>query len=212
MQTEQVIEQLAAELEPVKRLRAPSERALIWLSLVGCVAALVILRYAHMDTALQRLSIPRITLECAAIGLTAIAAILAAFQISVPDRSARWAWLPLPPFLVWLGASGLGCLRSGLLFHTRGAAIGESSHCFIFIVAVSVPLAVLLFAMLRRARPLNPIPVAVLGTLGVAASAAFLLEFFHPYDVTAIDLALHLAAVAAVILLGTALRRPLLGR
>ena len=75
-----------------------------------------------------------------------------------------------------------------------------------------MPLAVLLFAMLRRARPLNPIPVAILGTLGVAASAAFLLEFFHPYDVTAIDLALHLAAVAAVILLGTALRRPLLGR
>ena len=54
--------------------------------------------------------------------------------------------------------------------------------------------------------------MAILGTLGVAASAAFLLEFFHPYDVTAIDLALHLAAVAAVILLGTALRRPLLGR
>jgi hypothetical protein len=211
MQTEQVIEQLAAELEPVKRLRAPSERALIWLVLVGCAAALTILRYAHMDTALQRLSIPRITLECAATGLTAIAAILAAFQISVPDRSARWAWLPLPPFLVWLGASGLGCLRSGLLFHTGGTSVGESSDCFIFIVAVSVPLAVLLFAMLRRARPLNPIPVAILGTLGVAASAAFLLEFFHPYDVTAIDLALHMAAVAAVILLGTALRRPLLG-
>jgi hypothetical protein len=210
MQTEQVIEQLAAQLEPVKRLRAPSERALIWLALVGCAAALVILRYAHMDTALQRLSIPRITLECTAIGLTAVAAILAAFQISIPDRSARWAWLPLPPFLVWLGASGLGCLRSGLLFHTRGTAIGESSHCFIFIVAVSVPLAVLLFAMLRRARPLNPIPVAAMGTLGVAASAAFLLEFFHPYDVTAIDLALHLAAVAALVLLGTALRRPLL--
>jgi hypothetical protein len=35
MQTEQVIEQLAAQLEPVKRLRAPSERALIWLALVG---------------------------------------------------------------------------------------------------------------------------------------------------------------------------------
>ena len=212
MQTEQVIEQLAAQLEPVKRLRTPSERALIWLALVGCAAALVILRYAHMDTALQRLSIPRITLECTAIGLTAVAAILAAFQISIPDRSARWAWLPLPPFLVWLGASGLGCLRSGLLIHPGGAALGESSHCFIFIVAVSVPLAALLFAMLRRARPLNPIPVAILGTLGVAASAAFLLEFFHPYDVTAIDLALHLAAVTAVILLGTALRRPLLGR
>jgi hypothetical protein len=209
MQTEQFIEQLAAGLEPVKRLRTPAARAAIWLALVGCAAALVIASYAHMDTALPRLAIPRIAIECAATGLTAIAAILAAFELSIPDRSARWAWLPLPPLLVWLGASGLGCLRSGLLFHD-GSAIGESSHCFIFIVAVSVPLAVLLFAMLRRARPLNPIPVAAMGTLGVAASAAFLLEFFHPYDVTAIDLALHLAAVAALVLLGTALRRPLL--
>jgi hypothetical protein len=211
MQTEQVIEQLAAELEPIKPLRAPGARAVIWLALVGCAAAIVILSYAHRDSALARLAIPRIAIECAATGLTAIAAILAAFELSVPDRSPRWAWLPLPPLLAWLGASGLGCLRSGLLFHTHGTAIGESSHCFLFIVAVSVPLAVLLFAMLRRARPVNPIPVAAMGTLGVAASAAFLLEFFHPFDVTAIDLAMHLAAVAALILLGMALRRPLLG-
>jgi len=52
--------------------------------------------------------------------------------------------------------------------------------------------------------------VAAMGTLGVAASAACVLEFFHPFDVTVIDLALHLAAVAAVILIGAALRRPLL--
>jgi hypothetical protein len=52
--------------------------------------------------------------------------------------------------------------------------------------------------------------VAALGTLGVAATSAFILQFFHPFDVTAIDLALHLAAVALVILVGTAWRRKLL--
>jgi hypothetical protein len=64
--------------------------------------------------------------------------------------------------------------------------------------------------MLRRARPLDALPVAAVGTLGVAATAAFVLQFFHPFDVTVIDLALHLAAIALVVLIGTTLRRPLL--
>ena len=73
-----------------------------------------------------------------------------------------------------------------------------------------MPLAVALFWMLRRARPIAPLPVAALGTLGVAATAAFVLEFFHPFDVTVIDLSAHLAAVGLVVLLGMAWRRPLL--
>jgi hypothetical protein len=52
--------------------------------------------------------------------------------------------------------------------------------------------------------------VAALGTLAAAASAAFLIQFFHNFDVTVIDLAFHLAAVGLVVLVGTALRRPLL--
>jgi hypothetical protein len=76
---------------------------------------------------------------------------------------------------------------------------------------MSVPLALGLFWMLRRARPIAPLSVAALGTLGVAASAAFMLQFFHPFDVTVIDLSLHLAAIALVVLLGTMWRRPLLG-
>jgi hypothetical protein len=210
MQTERLIEQLAAGLEPVERLRAPAQRALLWLTLVAVAGAALILGFAHMDAALQRLTIPRIAIESCAIGLTAITAIIAAFQLSVPDRSARWAWLPVPPLLLWLAASGMGCLSHGLILHGTDGLVGYRGDCFMFIVGLSVPLSLLLFAMLRRARPVNPLPVAALGTLGVAASAAFLLEFFHPVDVTVMDLALHLAAVSAVILLGTALRRPLL--
>jgi hypothetical protein len=37
-----------------------------------------------------------------------------------------------------------------------------------------------------------------------------MLQFFHPFDVTVIDLALHLSAVALVVLIGTLWRRPLL--
>ncbi|MFI4895382.1 MAG: NrsF family protein [Steroidobacterales bacterium] len=210
MQTEQLIERLTAQLEPVRVLRAPAWRALLWLMMVAAVSAALILRFAPLPAILPRLAVPRIAVECVATALTAVTAIIAAFQLSVPDRSPRWLWLPLPPFLLWLAASGLGCLRNGLSLRGPHGFFGDSPHCFAFITCASVPLAVGLFWMLRRARPINALPVAAAGTLGVAATAAFVLQFFHPFDVTVIDLALHLSAIGLVVLLGTAWRRPLL--
>ena len=58
-----------------------------------------------------------------------------------------------------------------------------------FIVFVSVPLAVALVLMLRRACPLRPGLTATLGGLASAAAAATLLNLFHPFDVAATDLA-----------------------
>lgn len=212
MSTERLIQELSGELRPVKRLRPPLQRAAIWLLLVFLLALLVILHYANLTVFAQRMTVTRTAIECAATALTGISAVLAAFMLSVPDRSARWSLLPLPPFIVWLLASGDGCLHNGLSLYTGGSFIGESRHCVIFILGASVPLAALLFAVLRRARPINPAPVAALGALGVAALAAFFLQFFHPFDVTVIDLTLHLAAMATVILIALALRRPLLAR
>ena len=37
-----------------------------------------------------------------------------------------------------------------------------------------------------------------MGGLGIAGLAAFVLQFFHPFDVTVIDLAVHLMAVLLV--------------
>ncbi len=205
MDTEKLIAELANGLEPVERLRSPAVRALEWLAVVAAVSLAVILSFANLGVFWQRVATPRVAVECAATALTGIAGIFAAFELSVPGRSLRWAALPLPPFLVWLAASGLGCLENGL-----GSGVGESSHCFVFIVAVSTPLGASLMWMLRRARPIAPLPVAALGSLGAAATAAFVLQFFHPFDVTVIDLTLHLAAVAVVMAALTSLRRPLL--
>ncbi|MGA8707186.1 MAG: NrsF family protein [Steroidobacteraceae bacterium] len=210
MQTDHLIEQLTTELAPVRVLRPPVLRAFMWLMVVAGVGAALILRFSPLELILPRLAIPRVTLECVGTLLTAVTAVWAAFELSIPDRSPRWMWLPAAPFALWLGASGLGCLQNGLSLHGPGGIAGHSPHCFIFISAVSVPLAAALFWMLRRARPIHAWPVAAMGTLGVAATAALVLQFFHPFDVTVIDLALHLAAIALVVGLGTAWRRALL--
>lgn len=210
MQTDHLIDQLTRELAPVRVLRPPALRALIWLAVVTGISAVLILRFSQLELILPRLAIPRVTLECVGTLLTAVTAVWAAFELSIPDRSPHWMWLPAAPFALWLGASGLGCLQNGLSLHEPGGIAGHSPHCFIFISAVSVPLAAVLFWMLRRARPIHAWPVAAMGTLGVAATAALVLQFFHPFDVTVIDLALHLAAIALVVGLGTAWRRALL--
>jgi hypothetical protein len=208
MQTEELIESLAAQLQPVQRMQAPLLRALGWLATVALIGLVLVLRYANPGQFMPRLQVTRIALECAGSSLTAIAAIIAAFELSIPGRSRRWAWLPLPPLALWLGASGLGCWHNGL--GLKQLPSGESGHCFVFIAGVSVPLAVALFWMLRRAYPIAPLRVALTGTLGVAATAASLLQFFHPFDITLLDLAFHLAAVTSVVLVGTLLRRWLL--
>jgi hypothetical protein len=207
--TEQLIESLSRGLEPVRPLPPPARRALLWLVGATLLIGAALLRFADLGSFAARYAEPRMALEAAAMLLTGVTAIVAAFHLSLPDRSSLWRYAPLPPLVLWIATSGMGCLRYGLGLGPEGARVGESGHCFVFIVGVSVPLMVLLYAALRRARPLEPFPVALTGALGVAALAAFVLQFFHHFDVTAIDLALHMAAVLVVVGLAAASRRVL---
>ena len=59
-----------------------------------------------------------------------------------------------------------------------------------------MPLSALLIVMLRRACPLQPELTAAITRL---AAATALLNFFHPFDAAATDLAVHVFAVALVI-------------
>jgi hypothetical protein len=201
--TEQLIADLGSRLIRVKPLRPPIVRALQWLVLAALLSAALIIGMRPDFAVLGlRASDPRLALELGATLITGIVAIIAAFYLAIPGHAGRWALAPLPPLLLWIACSGLGCLRNGL-----GTAHYD---CLVFVIGVSVPLALLLVWFLRRARPIAPLPVALTGGLGVAAIAAFVLQFFHPFDVTVIDLAIHIAAVGAVLLVfSTAGRRAL---
>jgi hypothetical protein len=205
--TEKLIGDLSQHLVPVHPLRPPVVRALLWLCAATVLAGAGIWRWANMDVFMSRNADPRLALECAATLLTGITAVVAAFYLSLPDRSSLWRYAPLPPLALWIVTSGLGCLQYGVGMGPPGARLGESPHCFRFIIMVSVPLALFLYMVLRRARPLQPLPVALTSALGVAALAAFVLQFFHPFDSTVIDLTMHAAAIIVVVGLAAAARR-----
>jgi hypothetical protein len=206
--TESLIAQLTDGLRPVKRLPPPGRRAALWLGIVALLCAALIYRFSNIQMFLHRAADPKLALELAGTLLTGILAVVAAFQLSLPDRPLRWAFLPVPSFALWLGSSGYSCWRHWLVRGPEGWEAGESVSCFMAIVIFGVPLAISLFILLRKAHPLAPGPVAAMAGLGVASLAAFMLQFFHPFDVTFIDLGLHLAAVATIVVLARAAARP----
>lgn len=196
---DRLIDELAGHLQPVRRLPSPLLRAVGWLAAVAALAV-GLACFADLDAVWQRITAaPDLWLAVVASTLTAIFAAIAAFELSLPDASRGWALLPLPAALLWIGASGFGCLRVWIVPQTHVADLSEARDCLIFIVALSVPLSLLLLLLLRRAFPLYPALTASVAGLAVAAAAATLLNFFHPYDAAATDLVVHAAAVALVI-------------
>lgn len=196
---DRLIGDLASTLEPVRRLPSPLLRAAGWLAAVAALA-LALACFANLGTVWLRIAAaPDLWLAVIGSTLTSIFAAIAAFELSLPDASRGWAALPVPAALLWIAASGFGCLRTWIVPHTHVADMSEARDCLIFIVALSVPLSLLLLTMLRRGFPLYPGLTAAIAGLAVAAAAATLLNFFHPYDAAATDLAVHAAAVALVI-------------
>jgi hypothetical protein len=199
MNTDDLIAQLSATAGPVRRLAPPMTRALLWLVVIAVLAAIPILLRSDLPVFAQRASDPRMALELFATLATGVAGVIAAFHLSIPDRPRAWALLPAPFALLWMALTGWGCLEFLPEQDQRGWGLGQSHYCFFFLLSVGLPLAGLLILTLRRASPLQPRLVASVGALGVAGLAAFILQFFHPFDVTVMDLATHLASLIVLI-------------
>jgi hypothetical protein len=193
-----LIDALGAELTPVRRLLPPWVRTLGWLAVVAIIAV-VMLSHFGAATMLHRWhAAPDLGVAALGAVLTAITASLAAFALSVPGRSTKWAWLPVPSAVLWIGASGMGCLRA----HIPGMHVLDmhgANDCLIFIISFSVPLSGLLIWLLRRACPLRPVLTAIIVGLASASASACLLEIIHNVDAAASDLVMHAFAVAIVI-------------
>jgi hypothetical protein len=197
-----LITRLSAELAPVRRLPAPWKRAALWLA-ASIWLALILALFADFDAMRERLmGAPDVALSLVGAVLTCVLAALAAFETSVPGRSASWALLPLPAAALWIAASGAGCLRDWAVPGTHPEPVIHPMLCLYFLLAVSLPLSILLIALLVRACPLRPARTAWLAGLASAGASATLLSLIHPFDATAEDLGVHALAVL-IVLLGT---------
>lgn len=197
--TDALIATLAADLTPVRPLPSPLWRAAGLLALViGMAAVAIVASPDALDVLATHAARPQwLALEMPAVVLTGLIATLAAFMLSVPGRSRGWLLAPLVPLTVWLGTAGWGCYLNAL----TGADPTDppSLKCLAVLIGASLVLAPPVLWSLSRARPLDPVAVAVPAGFGVAAFAALILYFFHPHAVTAFDLAAHLLGVGLVV-------------
>lgn len=203
--TESLIQSLGEQLTPVRRLPPPSLRTAGWLLAVAVIATWLLAHYGIGGMLRRWSGTPDLAMAGIGAVITAVCAAWAAFALGVPGRPARWAWLPVPGLLLWVGASGMGCLRHWVAPDTHAASLPEANDCLIFIISISIPLSALLILLVRRACPLRPVLTAVMIGLASAAASAALLEICHSFDSTATDLMMHALAVGFVVAINAAM-------
>ncbi len=188
IKTPDLIASLATNLTPVRRLRPPLMRAAGWLLLAALVLTLLAINQGIRPDLAQRLREPAFVVCMAASILTGILAAMAAFLVSLPDRSRLWLLLPLPSLIVWFSNIGYQCFTDWISIGPEGIGVGEAARCFATLVLTSLPLSLAMLVMLRYAAPLRPTAVTVMGSLAVAAITATALSVFHTMDATAMIL------------------------
>jgi hypothetical protein len=196
--TPELIDALVGCATPVRRLRPPLARAAIWLAFAGLILALVSVGHGVRADLAARLHEPTFVTGMAAALATGILAAVAAFAISLPDRSRWWPLLPLPALAVWITTIGYGCFSDWVSVGPDGIRLDEELRCLALLVLTSVPLAVALAAMLRYAAMLRAGAAAIMGGLAVAAITASALSLFHDHDATAMILIWNLGTAALI--------------
>jgi hypothetical protein len=194
-----LIETLAAQAAPVRRLRPPLWRAAAWLVFALVVLAGFVVWHGLPEDLAGRFADARFCLCLAGALGTGVLATLAAFQASLPDRAWAWRLLPLPAAALWAATVAQECLTDWVRVGPDGFAAGHTVTCFLLVLACSVPLSGALLLMLRPTARLAPRAPAALAGLAVAGLCAATLAVTHDAEASAVVL-LWNAGTAAVVL------------
>ena len=194
--TPDLIESLVAGAKPVRRLRPPAARAVLWLLFALAIVSLLAVSHGLRPDLGARLGQPLFVTGLAASLLTGVLAAVAAFIVSLPDRSRLWLLLPAPALALWVSTIGYGCLTDWVEIGADGLRLGEAVDCFATLVLISAPLSLAILVMLRYTALLEPARAAAMGALAVSAIAAMALSLFHSLDATVMVLMWNLGIAA----------------
>ena len=210
--TDRLIARLAEGLTPVARLARPWARAFCLVLLASAIIVLLVLLRGLRADMPDRMIDGAYWLQLAGAWLTGASATLAAFEVSLPDRSRRWLLLPLPALGLWLSGFGYTCLADWIAIPAGAPIAHDSVRCLETILLASLPLAFVLWRMLARARPLAPAPVAWTAALAIAGFADTAHLLIHVVQASALVLVINLIPAAAIVLAGGVLGRRGLSR
>jgi hypothetical protein len=204
-----LIRQLADELRPAPRLRAPRHLALLWgagawLFVVAATIAVQPLRPGFLD---QLLASPRFAGETLFGLLAGALAIWIACAVGTPGRSQRrWIVLALGGLALWASAYVYGLVSPAL----EPSMLGKRQICFLEVFLYGVPTLAVGLLLLRRLAPLERWSAGLLTGAAAGAMPGLLMQLACMYVPSHI-LSHHLGPVLGLALLG-ALAGPLVLR
>jgi hypothetical protein len=199
--TDQLIDSLAAKLQPVKPLRKPGLRAALWSGFATLVIAAIGAVGGSIADLARALGDASFLAPLIGSWLTGVTAALAAFEVSLPDRSRRWLWLPVLPVLLWGTGFAVNCFTNPGGIAASLALLPESA-CLWTIVLTSAALVAVLLPMLRRVKTLRPQLTAWLGCLAVAGFADTAHLLVHTEQDSLLALTVNLVPTVALVVLG----------
>ncbi len=205
--TDTLIARLAAEARPAPPLPHPLRRAALWLLAATGIVALLALQHGLRPDLDAQLRSAAFATHLAASLATGVLATLGCLLAARPDRSRLWLLLPLPALAAWLSGLGYGCLTAWVDYRPGQFQPGEALRCLATLLLVSLPLAAVLFAMLRHAARLRPWPILLCAGVAVGATAASALALLHPFDASLLVLAWNLGAAAVIAAIAAAAGR-----
>ncbi len=180
--TDPLLLRLADDATPVRRLAPPARRAFAYIVFAATLLIPLLLLHGARGDIAEAITEPEFALRLIAAGATGAAAAFAACMLAVPGRAAAWALLPLPPFALWAGTIGFGCLTGWISLDLNGVTREELLRCASTLLIAGVPLTFAMLGLLRRAAPLRPRLASLTGGLAAAGMTAFALTLLHPID------------------------------
>ena len=207
--TPELIDMLCADAKPVRKLRPPLVRAALWVLFAGLVLVVLAALLGTRPDLAERLRQPTFVGALAGALLTGVLAAVAAFYLSLPDRSRLWVLLPVPALVLWISTIGYGCLTDWVRIGPDGVRLGTTLECFATLALASLPLSLALLVMLRHAARLYPTTVGKMGGLASAGIAATALSLFHELDASVMVLLWNLGVAALIVALGGTFGRSL---
>jgi hypothetical protein len=210
MDTERLIERMAATVEPVRPLARPWIRTAAWLLVAIPYVALVVFVVSPRADLISKALEWRYVIEQLAALATAITAATAAFATVIPGYDRKFLFLPALPLAIWLGSLGDGCVEDWIHLGPDGLSLQPDWSCFPAIVVVGAVPAIAMAVMLRRGAPLTPHVTSALGGLAAAGLGNFGLRLFHSQDVSLMVLVWQVGAVCMLAVMAALAGRYLL--
>ena len=212
MKTQDLIQQLAKDTTPVRRLSSPGRRLAVWsVAALLLLIAGVMIRGLRPDLA-QKIVSYRFTLEALLIFALSLVSALSALASGVPgaERPVWTRWAPVAALTAWLALLCFHMAKIAALSGPGALAAGHGTPCIRDILLLGLLPGAGLTAMMRRAAPIHLGLSGALAALAAGSLAALGTQFACRIDDPLHTLVWHAATVLAATVIGSALGKKLL--